>query len=231
MDRRKVGKMTFAKRDDWLRERALHITATAFGAVLNVNPWESPIDVVMRMKYGENRRVPENEAMIRGNTYESVVNSLFEAHFKGRFRLKRPPKGNWLFFRKDKPWIACTPDAMVIDLENRKRTILNECKYHLVRGNADSDKWESGNIPYQYYAQVLAQMIATLADEAFLSVLLEFERPNREGAWAFDHQEFRYYRFVREELKDELDYIEKTVDTFYRDCIIGNKMPDVVVNL
>lgn len=220
----------FKSRAEWLTARMNGISATGAGAVLNVNPWETPIDIYERITHKIYVENEESEAMKKGNQAEPILRDLFKFSYQDKYKLVNPPKANWLIQRKDKPYMIATPDGLLTETMTGNKGGL-ECKYHRAYGKADAEEWQSGQLPQQYYVQVLHTMNVGKFKFYYLVVLLEIDKRAEDGKYVLDHYENRYYYFDAEELKEDLDYEESKMDEFWKHNIVERNIPPLVIKL
>lgn len=220
-------------RTEWLKQRKSIITATSASAIMGINPWEQPIDIYVRIKTGIYKEQAESGAMALGNKFEPLARNIYRVRHSDVEVHQPPENGNWLFTRKDKKYFGCTPDGLVFPQAEGNLIGGVECKYHLVKGRDDYEEWLSGKLPQHYYVQGLHSLNTFKGYASFwdYAVILEHQRPNSEGVWVFDHYEYREYRLLASELKDELAYEEKCVDDFYNNHLAKNIPPKVTITL
>lgn len=218
----------FKTRDEWLTARTFGITATASGAILGVNPWETPLDIYLRIVHGVTKQIDETELIAKGNQAEPILRDLFRLNYGDKYKLKNPPKSNWMLVRTDKLYMMATPDGLMTEKGTRRKGGI-ECKYHLLRGAKDEEMWKQGQLPQQYYCQVLHTMNVGMFDFYFVAVLLEHQKKNANGEYEFDFYETRFYFLDRIELRRDLKYEADEMDKFWHENIVARTIPDVSI--
>lgn len=215
--------VTFKSREDWLKRRTKVITATSAGAIMGYSPWETKMDIYMRLTRGVVKETEETEAIRKGNQFEPIARLMFAVNHP-EWVLIEPPKNNWMIVRKDKPWFGATPDGILI--KDGKVVGGVECKRHQIRGKQDEENWKEGKLPNQYYIQVLHTGNAMKCDIYYLIAILEYQKKDEKtGEWVFDHIEYREYFFDFTEKKEELAYEEEEMEKFYQNNVKAGVMP------
>lgn len=222
----KFDLLKFKSDGEWNKARLDSITATSAGSIMGVNNWETALDVYIKITTKKEKKVADTEFMARGRNYESIVRHIFAIRHQ-EYRVIEPPKHNWLIRNKENSWWAATPDGL---LKAKSRYIGGvECKYHLIRGKSDEERWVNGILPDQYYVQVIHTINASGRQfkEYYLAVLLEHQKPSDEKKWTFDNLEYREYRFVTKEIVEDLNREQKAVNNFIENNIKKKVIPGV----
>lgn len=222
-----VKLINFKSREHWLKKRLEVITATSAGAILGVSPWESKMDIYMRLTKGVTREVEETDAIRKGNQFEPIARMMFAINHP-EWEVIDPPKNNWMVIRKDKPWFGATPDGLLRKVGETKITSGLECKRHLIKGKQDEENWKDGSLPQQYYVQVLHTGNSAKLDSYYLVAILEYQKyDEKTNTWIFDKIEYREYYFDFTEKKEELAYEEGEMTKFYENNIKAGVMPPI----
>lgn len=218
----------FKRPNEWLQARLSCITATSASSVLGLNKWETALEVYIRLLTGKGKVVEESEAMALGRKYEPIARQMFSIKHNEYERVD-PPVNNWLITQRRKKWFGATPDGLL--KQDDKFIGGLECKYHLIRGKDDEEAWKSGVLPQQYYIQVLHTINASERQFQvyYLVALLEHEKRNEKGEWVFDNIEYREYKFVTSELRQDLDYEEKAMYNFMNEHVTKRKFPTITL--
>lgn len=210
---------------EWLEMRV--IGGTSAGVILGVNKWKSPLELYMELAgLKKEKEVKTNAAMERGTAMEGLIRSEFGVLFKDEYSIIAPPRNNWVYVRKDKPFMTASLDGVLKRKADGKRGVW-ECKTHEVRGRDDADDWTDGKLPDQYYAQVLHELNVTGWEYAILTAQLYYYRYDHiTKKRTLDKVEIRNYYFDSKELRMELENEEKAVTKFYEN--VEKKIPPKV---
>lgn len=132
-------------RDGWLAARRRYLTASDAASVLGHSPWRSRLDVWLD-KRGEAPPFEESERMRLGRLLEPAILRRYALDTD----LTVAP--NDLLHASDKyPWIACTPDAIV--LQDGKQVGLAQAK-----ATSSVSSWPDGQPPIYYQIQAAVEM-------------------------------------------------------------------------
>lgn len=137
---------------EWLQWRQTRITATDAGIILDVNPWESILDL-WESKLGLKPPKETTAAMQRGHELEPVARKLFNESMVGENYQPLVIEGDG-----DDYWMGASLDGI-----NQDRTCICEIKCpkletHVNSINYDEDLDLSFAIPVYYYSQMQHQM-------------------------------------------------------------------------
>jgi putative phage-type endonuclease len=185
--------------DGWLRL----MTASKVAAVLGLSPWESPFSLYHRMAgtAPAKEATPETE---RGHYLEpAIVKWWSDQHPEFHVEASRD-----LFYAKDNPRHAASPDALIYDTGHIFTGVLE------VKTAARADEWGTpgtDEIPPYYRAQVLWQAYVLDVPRVHVAVLTGF-------------LEFREYVVERDE--DDLALIHEAVAAFLASLDEG-RAPDI----
>jgi len=178
-----------------MMEKQYTISGTEIGAILGLNPYQTPMDLYMR-KLGLIDREPENEAMKWGIAAEHVVARRYNRENRERdFRLF-PSIDEGYDYKKplvhpDYEWWVGTPDRGIVSSPIKFQGIL-EIK---IVGERMADQWgepPNGDVPEQYLTQCAWYMPLLGVEWADLAVQI-------------GNRDYRVYRINRDqELEDQL---------------------------
>jgi putative phage-type endonuclease len=132
-------------RDGWLAARRRYLTASDAASVLGHSPWRSRLDVWLD-KRGEAAPFDESERMRLGRLLEPAI---LRRYALDTDLVVHP---NDLLHASDAhPWIACTPDAIVMD--SGKQAGLAQAK-----ATSSVSSWPDGQPPIYYQIQAAVEM-------------------------------------------------------------------------
>ena len=210
---------------EWLAWRRQGIGASEASAVVGRNPYLNN-QALWRYKTGQSE--PEDisgKACVQyGHDAEAPIRELFAldhpeftVQYGGDFDMVRHPHHPWLF---------ATLDGRLIERSTGKRGIYEGKTTEILRSMqmekwtyTDDDGHRRGRVPDNYYVQLLHQLLATGWDFAVLNC--RFKRFYRDGMRA----ETRCYRFDREDVQDDLDYLLDAEKEFWRSVQDGTMPP------
>ena len=216
-------------KEEWLAGRTIGGSEAA--AILNMSPWESPMELFMRLSgVSDGKKDVSNAATARGTKLEKDVRAFVSVYYP-QYRVVPPPANNWVFRRKDKHYMTGSLDGYLVDRSDHDRRGVLEIKTHDVRGREDSENWLNGKLPQQYYIQVLHYLNVTGYDFAVLVASLAFYDYNRRRDRVLDHIEIRPYYFDAGELREDLEMEEKAVTDFWNENVQKGIPPKVVMKL
>ena len=199
--------------EEWRRERANSIGASAVGTVMGLNKWQTPYELAVKMRAELNGDFDysTNLAMQRGHAYEQGVADLF-SWATGK-QIIKSSGAEYLLRRDDIPFMHCSPDRTYWIDENGQKYGKNagenkgilECK--TTRQPIDPD-----NLPIYWVLQLQAQMGIGGFSEGYIAwdVIT-----NADG--------FGYKRF---EFSPELfDAAVEACREFWQNCIVDGNDP------
>lgn len=178
--------------EQWLTLRKNSIGGSDAGALMDMNPYQSPVSLYADKK-GLSKDKETNEAMRLGNDLEDYVARRWMEKTGKKVRAD-----NFMYQHDEYDFITANVDRDVVG-ENSGL----ECK--TMSGFAKYDL-ESGEVPAQYYAQCQHYMMVKGYDKMYLAILV-FQR----GIYCLEVE--RNEEFIKELLAAEIDfwtnYIEK----------------------
>lgn len=178
--------------EQWLTLRKNSIGGSDAGALMDMNPYQSPVSLYADKK-GLSKDKETNEAMRLGNDLEDYVSRRWMEKTGKKVRAD-----NFMYQHDDYDFITANIDRDVVG-ENAGlecKTMSGFVKYDL----------ENGEVPAQYYAQCQHYMLVKGYDKMYLAILV-FQR----GIYCLEVE--RNEEFIKELLAAEIDfwtnYIEK----------------------
>ena len=178
--------------EQWLTLRKNSIGGSDAGALMDMNPYQSPVSLYADKK-GLSKDKETNEAMRLGNDLEDYVSRRWMEKTGKKVRAD-----NFMYQHDDDDFITANIDRDVVG-ENAGlecKTMSGFAKYNL----------EDGEVPAQYYAQCQHYMMVKGYDKMYLAILV-FQR----GIYCLEVE--RNEEFIKELLAAEIDfwanYIEK----------------------
>lgn len=167
----------------WHEYRRSTVSASEIGAILGISPYSSAFDLwwAKRLGDGESEMTP---AMRRGHRLEPLILEDFqEAH--PELYLSRAG----LCVNNDRPWQACTPDAIAYESEPTQEQTPAALGVVEAKTAGGPDGWGdpgTDDVPPHYRAQVLWQMDTLGVDVAYLAVWIGFDYREYEVSYHYD---------------------------------------------
>ena len=200
-----MGKLCREKPTDetiWLKARAERgIGGSEAAAIVGMSPWMTANEL-WQLKTGnaEPKDLSDDSFVQKGVRLEPALRELYKAiHPDTKVSFHKYD----LLFQSDRPWLFATLDG---ELKEGKRKGVLEIKTSTPVGKAGWEKWNN-QIPSNYHCQILHQFLATGYDFAVLFACLF----NAEGDFTV-----REYRFEREDLKDDLNWLLEKETEFWQ---------------
>lgn len=147
----------------WYEERNQCLTATAIATILDEDPYNYPIEILLD-KCGRGKQFEENEYVHHGKKYEQVGNMFYS--FRNNVKV-----GEYGLLRHNKyPFVGASPDGICEKTTNDGKLSklvgrLLEIKFPKTRKINTKGKLDGDICPHQYYIQVQTQLFVTGMDE------------------------------------------------------------------
>lgn len=205
----KVGleRKQFSSREEWLARRMCGIGGSEAAAVCGMSPWMTPVQI-WRIKCGgeEAKDLSGNAAVQQGMRMEPALREFFKG-LHPEYIVEHHPFD--ILYQSERPFLFATLDGELTDKQGRHGVL--EIKTATPNGKAGWEKWSDGQMPQNYYIQVLHQLLATGYDFAVLFAALyslsgditlrQYEIERAEAAqdltWLLD-KETEFWRYVED---------------------------------
>lgn len=220
-------------REEWLTAKMKTIGGSEAAAIVNKSKWVSLDDLYNKFIYGRVKKIANNERMVEGTIAENNIRNLFALDFAKKFEVIAPPKRKqWFFYLRNKPYISCTPDGLLINKQTHNLWAL-EIKDVELRTREDKNLWESDLLPDQYYFQNLQSMVVIkeLEGAVLFAHLKYFKHNDQTDEWEFDYAVDRPYFIIRDSVSAHIEYLEKRETDFYENNVKARKRPKLVISL
>lgn len=208
------------KRQAWLRARMNGIGGSEASAVLGLNPYKTNVQL-WEEKTG--RVIPEDigyKPYVKyGKDAEKPLRDLFKLDFP---KYKVTYSEFEMMHHPQYPFIFATLDGKLVDLETGERGVL-EIKTTEVLSSMAREKWND-KIPDNYYIQVLHQLLATGWGFAILKAQLKYDF-GKDGIKLIT----KHYMIRREEVLDDLGYLESELVKYWNDYVLTDKRPPLLL--
>ena len=198
---------TFATRGEWLNNR-VRIGGSDAGSIIGVCPWRDNV-TLWEEKTGrkEPADLSDNPLVEYGHNAEQYLRELFKLDFP-QYEVCYEENNLWT---NDKyPYAHASLDGWLVDgggFQDTTRYGILEIKTATIRTKEQAQKWK-GQIPQQYFAQVLHYLLVTEFDFAIVKAQLKYE---------MDEETFlvtKHYRIEREEVAEDIEYLRKKEEEF-----------------
>lgn len=184
-------------------------------ALVGANPWKTSLDLYLE-KTGEKTEgdvvLSNNDAVAYGNDCEPIIRCLFVVNHP-EIDLDYEPHNIW--YNDKYPFASASLDGWLVEKDTGRRGIF-EAKTSTIRNRAQREKWD-GQIPQNYYCQVLWYMAVTETDFVWLNALLR-TAPNESV--------FREYHIERKDCEEDIALLLKKAEEFW-DCLKNGQIPNV----
>lgn len=148
--------------DEWKEQRKKGIGGSDVAAILGVSPYKTPLRVYLEKK-GEIEGAEDNEAMYWGRVLEKVVADEFEKRTGMKIQ-----EANYIVQHPDIPYLIGNLDRLITDGAGKPDGVL-ECK---TASSYTSARWQNGEVPEEYYLQLMHYLNITGLDYGYLAVLI-----------------------------------------------------------
>lgn len=166
--------------EEWLAGRGKYLGGSEAAAILNRNPYESPLSIYAAKVDGRKKDLSKVVSVIKGKELEDFI---LENKFKPKYTDYRVVKPNHLFTLKKYPFIAANLDGIAVpkDENSDLKPFINEIKYTSSYGE---QLWDDG-IPDYYWIQTQQYMHILGMETTILGVL-------KESTWQMTFYEIEY---------------------------------------
>lgn len=191
-----------SSREEWLRARTSHIGGSDAAAVIGQNPWMTNVEL-WEIKTGRRKQpdISDAEAVRYGTEAERHLRDLFRLDFPD---LEVGYDENNIWTNDQYPWAHASLDGLLKDRTGALGVL--EIKTTEIRNRSSWDKWD-GQVPQNYYCQLLHYMAVTGAAFAVLKAQIKYNQ-GRSAA-------VRHYFFRREDHEDDIAFLMEKEREFY----------------
>lgn len=211
----------FKSRDKWLDLRIHGIGGSDSSAFIGMNPYKSKQEL-WREKKG---KVPapdiSNEATKRGVLLEPIIREWFKATHQ-EYDVQYHENAIFQSKQIDTQFMLYSPDSLLYHEEEGKGIL--EIKTSLIQNKIMLDQWNE-QIPNPYFIQTLHGLLTLGEDYQFVYLVAHLQ-----FAWN-DRVEIRTYKFTREEVQEDLDFLKKEEISNWTEFYLGDKEPAIVISL
>lgn len=212
-----IKMLKLKSREEWLEKRTSYIGGSDASCVVGMNPYKTNVEL-WEQKTGrrEAENIDGNPFVEYGKNAEEYLRELFALDFP-KYEVNYIENNLWL---NDKyPFGHASLDGWLTDEIGRFGVL--EIKTTNILQSIQKEKWNH-RIPDNYYIQVLHYMIITEADFAILKAQLKYD---------YDGEIFlttKHYQIERAEVLDDIEYLIKAEEQFYK-AIKDDKRPPLLL--
>lgn len=191
-------------RSEWLHERTAGIGGSDAAAIIGLNPWKDNVQLWKEKTGIEDPEDISYKPYVQyGVSAEPLLRELFKLDFP-EFQVEYIENNSW---HNDRfPFARASLDGWLTDKDGRKGIL--EIKTTSILSSMSKEKWKEG-VPDTYYCQLLHYLMVTEFSFAVLKAQLKYEYVNDIRL------ETRHYFIEREEVQDQIDYLESEERRFW----------------
>lgn len=205
----------FRTRKEWLSKRISGIGGSDASTFIGMNPYKSNNQLWKEKKGLIQAENFSNDAISHGVALEPVLRAWFQATYQD---YDVQYQENAILQSNKHSFMLYSPDGLLFHPE--KGNGILEIKTTLIQNMNMLEEWNN-QIPNHYYIQVLHGLLVTDFDYVCVVAELRFawDRPT----------EIRVYKFSREEVKDDLEYLlEKEIYNWNEFYVKDNEPPMII---
>lgn len=199
-----IKMLTLNSREEWLKKRLNYIGGSEASCIVGMNQYVTNVEL-WELKTGRRQAedISDKPFVKYGTNAEEYLRELFKLDFP-QFDVHYVDNNMWL--NSDYPFAHASLDGWLVDKETGRRGIL-EIKTTNILQSLQKEKWR-GRIPDNYYIQVLHYLMVTGFDFVILKAQLKYD-------YGGDIMlNTRHYKIEREEVLEDIDFLEKSEKKF-----------------
>lgn len=205
-------------REQWLKERKSGIGGSDASAIVGLNPYSDNIKLwEIKTNRAEQDDISDKPYVQYGVAMEDIL--------RQSFAIKHPEfevihEENTIIRHPKYPFLFASLDGILINKETGEKGVL-EIKTSEILRSMQKEKWKN-QVPDNYYIQVLHYLNVTGFSFAYLFA---------ELTYSDDLQMNRTYEFHRENLIDEMNYLQEKEIEFWKYVEEDKRPPLVLPNI
>lgn len=207
----------FNNREEW--KKARRIGGSDLATIMGEGKWQTISDIYTRLVYPERTKsnnLDNNPRVQEGARAEEHIRNLFALEHPN-IKVINPPSENWLFVRNDNEFITVSPDGILNDY-----TGALEIKDVEIYSNKQLESWKSGDIPKQYFYQIMQYFIVlNTVKDIYLVARIKVMNYGE-----LDHIEEYTYHFDRDNFKEEIKKCLQIEKAFIKKYVITQTRPN-----
>lgn len=200
-------------REEWLEERKKGIGGSDAAVVLGKSKWKNNVEL-WEEKTGR-RETPDisDKPYVRyGVQAEDYIRQMFALNYP-EYEVRH--EENTIIKHPKYPFLFASLDGILIDKETGEMGILEVKTTEIVR-SMQYENWKDDNIPDAYYCQVLHYLNVT--GYSFVKLVAELK-------YSQDYQIRKTYTIKREEVIEEMQYLEQEEIKFWNNYVVKDIRP------
>lgn len=206
-------------REEWLEERKKGIGGSDAATILGLNPYKTNIDLwEEKTRRKEAEDISGKEYVKYGTQAENLLRELFKLDFP-QYEVKH--EENTIIKHSEYPFLFASLDGQLINKETGELGIL-EIKTTNILQSMQKEKWKD-KIPNNYYCQVLHYLNVTGYSFVVLKAQLKYDY---DGDIRL---ETKHYKILREEVEEEIQYLEKKEIEFWKEYVEKDIRPPLIL--
>lgn len=211
-----IERIQYDSREEWLMNRG-GIGGSDAASIVGLNKYKTN-QQLWKEKAGleEPEDISDKPYIQYGHAAEPLIRSLFALEFP-QYRVDY--FDNNMFRNSKYPWAHASLDGELTDPDGRKG--IWEGKTTTILRPGQSDLWKE-RIPDNYYIQCLHYLMVTGYEYVWLTALLRYEFGDEKML------QIRNYSFERKEVLEDIDYLQKEEEKFWK-SLQTKKMPGLIL--
>ena len=200
-------------REEWLEERKKGIGGSDAAVVLGKSKWKNNVEL-WEEKTGK-RETPDisDKPYVRyGVQAEDYIRQMFALNYP-EYEVRH--EENTIIKHPKYPFLFASLDGILIDKETGEMGILEVKTTEIVR-SMQYENWRDNNIPDAYYCQLLHYLNVTGYSFVKLVAELKYDK---------DYQIRKTYTIKKEEVIEEMQYLEQEEIKFWNNFVIKDIRP------
>ncbi len=219
----------FKDRQEWLSYRVRGIGASESSSILGYNAYKNSVELYLEKirPKSENTYNEPTEAQEYGILAEEPLRELFKLTYKKKYLVYY--QDNVILQSVSNPYMLYSPDGLVLDLETNELGIY-EGKTAGILNNIMRENWK-GQIPNNYFIQLLHGMFVTGFKFAILNVELRYEFTDKETKIKTLTFERRDFRINRDSVEEDIKYLVDNVHEFWNENVLKQIQPALNIQI
>lgn len=212
-------------RQTWLSKRGFG--GSSVSALLGKNKYQTALDIYCSaVNPSDHKNQNDTPNTIYGRKAEPILAKLFELNYP-KYKLYYPEKIE-MARRIDKPYITYTYDGLLEEVETARKGFI-EFKTHEIQNKEDEAEWLSGNLPDQYYIQVLQGFVA-MNDKDFCELFAILNKVNYDNG-DITYSRLLHFHLDRSDVGVDITTIEDAQTDFEENNIKTFTPPNIHIEL
>lgn len=182
-------------------------------AIIGKNKWKTNVEL-WEEKTGkkEAQDISDKPCVRYGIEAEDNIRKMFALNYP-EYEVRH--EENAIIKHPKYPFLFASLDGILVDKETGEMGIL-EVKTTEILRSMQNESWKGDNIPDAYYCQVLHYLNVT--GFSFVKLIAELK-------YSKDYQIRKTYTILREEVEEELKYLEKEEIYFWNEYVVKDVEP------